>query len=223
MKRLYCSTSRSSYVTAQKSLRTDSPRLSHSSQWNGGHETSFPPPTLPLALMARPFAASQPHCYAQDPNFCPKRDLTPTHVSGPFVAFHLAPTLDRREEKQARPWNSLRASTSSSGSRPILFRRALLGPVEPLFSSSTFPSRSRPFGAPQSRPNIRTSYLTAPSGFCLKAQSSTSVRGGQLTVPKPNGAGQSGPFFVLQRQDTAKVRGCQSRHGRPRQANRWKS
>src|SRR2546425_4306673 len=101
MKRLYCSTSRLSYVTAKKSLRTDSPQLSHSSQWNGGHETSFPPPTLPLALMARPFAASQPHCYAQDPNFCPKRDLTPTHVSGPFVAFHLAPTLDRREEARA--------------------------------------------------------------------------------------------------------------------------
>src|SRR3989441_9984039 len=51
MKRLYCSTSRSSYVTAQKSLRTDSPQLSHSSQWDGGQETSFPPPTLPLALM----------------------------------------------------------------------------------------------------------------------------------------------------------------------------
>ena len=155
MKRLYCSTSRSSYVTAQKSLRTDSPQLSHSSQWNGGHEISFPPPTLPLALMARPFAASQPHCYAPRPERLPQ---TRPVADSPWRAFRCFPSStdarSKRGSASSRPWNSLRASTSSSRSRPILFRRALLGPVEPIFSSSTFHSRSRPFGAPQSRPNI---------------------------------------------------------------------
>ena len=83
MKRLYCSTSRSSYVTAQKSLRTDSPQLSHSSQWDGGQETSFPPPTLPLALMARPFAASQPHCYAPRAECLPQtRPVTDSTLAG---------------------------------------------------------------------------------------------------------------------------------------------
>src|SRR5712691_5664337 len=37
----------------------------------------------------------------QDPNVCLNRDPLPTHVSGPCVDFHLAPTLDRREEARA--------------------------------------------------------------------------------------------------------------------------
>ena len=114
----------------------------------------LPPPTLPLAPMARPFAASQLHCYAPRPECLPQ---TRPDADSRWRAFRCFPSSTDARSKRGSELSSMELTACLH----LLFRLAtdsvstrLAWACRAFFSSSTFHSRSRPFGAPQSRPNI---------------------------------------------------------------------
>src|SRR2546428_13296872 len=80
--------------------------------------------------------------------------------------------------------DTLQATLPLSSSRPNLFLRTLLGPVELYFPilSSTFPSRMRPSGASQIRLYIPTSYLTGPSHESSKIHMATEAKTGVVLI-----------------------------------------
>src|SRR2546426_3001546 len=136
----------------------------------------------------------------QDLNVCPKRDLTPTHVGGPFIAFHLAPTLDRREEARAPvhgthcvPPPPLPARDRFCFDAPCLGLSSLFLVLD--FSLEESSIRRSTESPPHLNIVFKRPHWVLSQGpivdFCARWSAHRSQR---------NGAGQSGPFFVLQRE-----------------------